>query len=110
MCILRFLLKLPCKYGPAAHFIWLQKVREVCDTTVLLGAVDTWCCLVLSCLKSFKGTNDLLRKPQSFFVLSVFILTKPSLIYTVLVDLLGQSNLNCKNFWNLKLFLLILLK
>lgn len=38
---------------------------------------------------------------KHFFFL---ILTKPRLLYTVLVDLLGQSNLNFKNFLNLKLF------
>lgn len=72
----------------------------MCDTTVLLGAVDTWCFLVLSCLKSLKGFNDLLKKTLFFFL----ILTNPRLLYTVLVDLLGQSNLNFKNFLNIKLF------
>lgn len=79
-------------------FLWLQKVWGVCGTAVLLGAVDTWCCLVLSCLKSLQGINDLLTKPQSSFVLSIFLLTKPSLFYTVLVGLLDQPNLNFKNF------------
>lgn len=43
-----------------------------CGLIAILGAVDAFCCPVLSCPKSVKGIDDLFRTPKSFFCFVCF--------------------------------------